>query len=93
MKLIVFTMTGCQACAKLKPVIDAFERAHPEVPVRRVNLMDYEEWPDSVDPPETTPSFAVLRPGKKPRTLSGQTLVESLGRLPTLAELEKWILR
>lgn len=91
MKLLYFFQPGCRTCEKTKPAVAAFKKAHPEIPVVSVDLTET-EWNESIEPPPATPSFAVIRPGRPPRTLTGETLIEMLGRPPTLQDLERWVL-
>ena len=44
--LMDFYADWCGPCQMMKPVMEEFEKAHPEVEVRRVNIDDEEELAD-----------------------------------------------
>lgn len=93
MRLLYFFLPGCTTCAAVKPIVEEFKRKHPEVPTIMWDLT-LREWEDPVEPPDTAPSFAVIRRGHPPRTLTGQTMLDKLGGRPmTYQELEKWVLQ
>ena len=43
MELLDFYADWCGPCQMMKPTMEEFEKAHPEVKVRRVNIDDEEE--------------------------------------------------
>lgn len=92
MRLLYFFLPGCSTCAKVSPIVDAFHRRHPEIVLLKHDLTY--AWEDKrVAAPAVAPSFALLRPGREPRTLSGETLMETLGRAPRVEDLERWAFR
>lgn len=44
--LMDFYADWCGSCQMMKPVMEEFEKAHPEVEVKRVNIDDEEELAD-----------------------------------------------
>ena len=58
--LIDFYADWCGPCQMMKPVMEEFEKAHPEVEVKRVNIDDEEELADKYGV-STIPCFVLER--------------------------------
>lgn len=59
-----FYADWCGPCQMMKPVVEDFETAHPEVKVVRVNIDDEEELADQYGV-STIPCLVLFRDGKE----------------------------
>lgn len=62
MRLYFIYMTGCGACEVAKPELEKFKKAHPDIEVRPIDLLNA-EW---IHPwqPEATPTYVAEMPGR-----------------------------
>ena len=64
MELLDFYADWCGPCQMLKPVVEDFERTHPEVRVRRINIDDEEELAEKYRV-SGIPCLVLLKDGKE----------------------------
>lgn len=64
MELLDFYADWCGPCQMLKPVVEDFERTHPEVRVRRINIDDEEELAEKYGV-SGIPCLVLLKDGKE----------------------------
>lgn len=81
MELLDFYADWCGPCQMLKPTLEEFEKAHPEVTVKRVNI-DEEEDLASQYGISSIPCLVVLKDGKE--------IAREVGVMP-LKKLEKLV--
>lgn len=81
MELLDFYADWCGPCQMLKPILEEFEKAHPEVKVTRVNI-DEEEDLASQYGVSSIPCLVVLKDGKE--------IAREVGVMP-LKKLEKLV--
>lgn len=81
MELLDFYADWCGPCQMLKPILEEFEKAHPEVKVTRVNI-DEEEDLASQYGVSSIPCLVVLKDGKE--------VAREVGVMP-LKKLEKLV--
>lgn len=81
MELLDFYADWCGPCQMLKPTIEEFEKAHPEIKVRSINI-DEEEDLASEYGVSSIPCLVVLEDGKEVR--------REVGVMP-LKKLEKFV--
>ena len=79
MELLDFYADWCGPCQMLKPVVEDFEKAHPEVKVVRVNIDEDEELADKYGV-SGIPCLVFLK--------DGEEIAREVGVLP-LKKLEK----
>lgn len=63
MRLYFLYATGCPACDGAKKPLAAFEKAHPEIQIVRVDLLTT-EWKHPWSP-EATPTYVLEVPGRQ----------------------------
>ena len=80
--LMDFYADWCGPCQMMKPVMEEFEAAHPEVEVKRVNIDEEEELADKYEV-STIPCLVLERDEKEVARLIG---VQSLKRLEGMLE-------
>ncbi|MBR0488109.1 thioredoxin family protein [Candidatus Saccharibacteria bacterium] len=80
--LMDFYADWCGPCQMMKPVMEEFEAAHPEVEIKRINIDDEEELADKYEV-STIPCLVLERDEKEVARLIG---VQSLKRLEGLLE-------
>ncbi|MBQ3470616.1 thioredoxin [Candidatus Saccharibacteria bacterium] len=81
MELLDFYADWCGPCQMLKPTLEEFEKAHPEIKVKRVNI-DEEEDLASQYRVSSIPCLVVLKDGKE--------VAREVGVMP-LKKLEKLV--
>ena len=64
MELLDFYADWCGPCQMLKPVVEDFEKTHPEVMVRRINIDDEEELAEKYRV-SGIPCLVLLKDGKE----------------------------
>lgn len=79
MELLDFYADWCGPCQMMKPVVEEFKAAHPEVKVTAINIDDEEEKAEEFEV-STIPCFVVMKDGKE--------VAREVGALP-LKKLEK----
>ena len=80
--LMDFYADWCGPCQMMKPVMEEFEAAHPEVEIKRINIDDEEELADKYEV-STIPCLVLERDEKEVARLIG---VQSLKRLEGMLE-------
>ena len=80
--LMDFYADWCGPCQMMKPVMEEFEAAHPEVEIKRINIDDEEELADKYEV-STIPCLVLERDEKEVTRLIG---VQSLKRLEGMLE-------
>ena len=63
-ELLDFYADWCGPCQMMKPTVEAFEKMHPEITVRRVNIDNEEELAKMYDV-AGVPCLVLLRDGKE----------------------------
>ena len=58
-------MDGCGACETAKPELDAFKAAHPEIAIRRLDLLAV-RWPEGSWSPTATPTYLAEFGNRRP---------------------------
>lgn len=81
MELLDFYADWCGPCQMLKPTIEEFEKAHPEVKVTSINIDDEEELADKYGV-SSIPCLVVLK--------DGEEIKREVGVMP-LKKLEKFV--
>ncbi|MBR3324295.1 thioredoxin [Candidatus Saccharibacteria bacterium] len=81
MELLDFYADWCGPCQMLKPTIEEFEKAHPEVKVTSINIDEEEELADKYDV-SSIPCLVVLK--------DGEEVKREVGVMP-LKKLEKFV--
>lgn len=81
MELLDFYADWCGPCQMLKPTIEEFEKAHPEVKVTSINIDDEEELADKYGV-SSIPCLVVLK--------DGEEVKREVGVMP-LKKLEKFV--
>ena len=79
MELLDFYADWCGPCQMMKPTMEEFEKAHPEVKVRRVNIDDEEELAEKYGV-SSIPCLVFLK--------DGEEVAREVGVMP-LKKLEK----
>ena len=64
MELIDFYADWCGPCQMMKPTVEAFEKMHPEITVRRVNIDNEEELAERYEV-AGIPCLVLLENGKE----------------------------
>lgn len=80
--LMDFYADWCGPCQMMKPVMEEFEAAHPEVEIKRINIDDEEELADKYEV-STIPCLVLERDEEEVARLIG---VQSLRRLEGMLE-------
>ena len=83
MELLDFYADWCGPCQMMMPVVEEFEKAHPEVKVRRVNIDEEEELAEKYGV-SSIPCLVVLK--------DGEEVAREVGVMP-LKKLEKMLER
>lgn len=81
MELLDFYADWCGPCQMLKPTIEEFEKAHPEVKVTSINIDEEEELADKYGV-SSIPCLVVLK--------DGEEVKREVGVMP-LKKLEKFV--
>lgn len=79
MELLDFYADWCGPCQMMKPTMEEFEKAHPEIKVRRVNIDDEEELANQYGV-SSIPCLVFLK--------DGEEVAREVGVMP-LKKLEK----
>lgn len=79
--LMDFYADWCGPCQMMKPVMEEFEKAHPEVEVKRVNIDDEEELAEKYGV-SSIPCLVLER--------DGEEVAREVGAMP-LKKLEKML--
>lgn len=79
-------MPGCDHCELDRPVVDKFEKTHPEIKVVRADLTQHDMDPifkrfTKGEP--VTPTYVLHRPGR--------TIDVSLGGFESVKKMEAWV--
>ena len=80
MEILDFYANWCGPCQMMKPTMEEFEEAHPEIKVTLVNIDEQEELAEKYEVP-TIPCIVVLKNGKEVKRAVG---VQSLKKLEKL---------
>lgn len=64
MELLDFYADWCGPCQMLKPVLEDFEKAHPEVKIRKINIDDEEELAEKYGV-SGIPCLVLIKDGKE----------------------------
>ncbi len=64
MELLDFYADWCGPCQMLKPVLENFEKAHPEVKIRKINIDDEEELAEKYGV-SGIPCLVLIKDGKE----------------------------
>lgn len=64
MELLDFYADWCGPCQMLKPVLEDFEKAHPEVKIRKINIDDEEELAEKYEV-SGIPCLVLIKDGKE----------------------------
>jgi len=64
MELLDFYADWCGPCQMMKPTVEAFEKMHPEITVRRINIDNEEELADKYGV-MGIPCLVLLKDGKE----------------------------
>ena len=64
MELLDFYADLCGPCQMLKPVLENFEKAHPEVKIRKINIDDEEELAEKYEV-SGIPCLVLIKDGKE----------------------------
>jgi hypothetical protein len=92
--LLFFFQPDCEICAGIKKdVLPGFKRAFPKTKVIQIDTTEEDLSGMPVQIPDTLPAFMLLRPGQKPKTLTGQGVDEKYGDPVTLGQLMGWASR
>lgn len=75
---------GCGACEAAKPLLKDFQRKHPLVLVKRVDLLST-PWPQGAWAPKATPTYLAVAPGRQPVGYVGAMTVEQIEQFIRLA--------
>ena len=81
MELLDFYADWCGPCQMLKPTVEEFEKAHPEVKVTSINIDEEEELADKYGV-SSIPCLVVLK--------DGEEVKREVGVMP-LKKLEKFV--
>ena len=81
MELYDFYAEWCGPCQMMKPTVEEFEKAHPEITVRRVNIDEEEELASQYSV-SSIPCLVVMR--------NGEEVARGVGVMP-LKKLEKLV--
>lgn len=81
MELLDFHADWCGPCQMLKPILEEFEKAHPEIKVKRVNIDEEEDLANQYRV-SSIPCLVVLKDGKE--------VAREVGVMP-LKKLEKLV--
>lgn len=81
MELLDFYADWCGPCQMMKPTIEEFEKAHPEVKVRSINIDEEEELAERYNV-SSIPCLVVLK--------DGEEVAREVGVMP-LKKLEKLV--
>lgn len=65
-----FYADWCGPCQMMKPVLEDFEKAHPEIKIERINIDDEEELAEKYEV-STIPCFVLERDNKEMTRLVG----------------------
>ena len=77
-----FYADWCGPCQMMKPVLENFEKAHPEIKIERINIDDEEELAEKYEV-STIPCFVLERDNKEMTRLVG---VQSPKKLEKMLE-------
>lgn len=80
--LMDFYADWCGPCQMMKPVLEDFEKAHPEIKIERINIDDEEELAEKYEV-STIPCFVLERDNKEMTRLVG---VQSPKKLEKMLE-------
>ncbi len=79
MELLDFYADWCGPCQMMKPVVEEFEKAHPDLKIRRVNIDEEEEFAEKYGV-SGIPCLVFLK--------DGEEVVREVGVVP-IKKLEK----
>lgn len=82
MELLDFYADWCGPCQMMKPTVEAFEKMHPEITVRRVNIDNEEELAERYEV-AGIPCLVLLKDGKE---VAREVGVVSLKKLVKMLE-------
>ena len=80
MEILDFYADWCGPCQMMKPTMDEFEKAHSEIKVTAINIVEQEELAEKYEV-STIPCIVVLKDGEEVRRAVG---VQSLKKLEKL---------
>ena len=80
MELLDFYADWCGPCQMMKPTIEEFEKAHPEVKVRSINIDEEEELAERYNV-SSIPCLVVLKDGEEVAREVGVLSVKKLEKL------------
>lgn len=82
MELLDFYADWCGPCQMMKPTMEEFEKAHPEIKVTAVNIDEEEERAEEFGV-STIPCIVLMKDGKEVKRAVG---VQSLKKLNKMLE-------
>lgn len=82
MEILDFYADWCGPCQMMKPTMEEFEKAHPEIKVTAVNIDDEEERAEEFGV-STIPCIVLMKDGKEVKRAVG---VQSLKKLNKMLE-------
>lgn len=82
MELIDFYADWCGPCQMLRPILEEFEKNHPELKITKINIDDEEELAEKYEV-STIPCLVLLKDGKE---ITRETGVMPLKKLEKMLE-------
>lgn len=91
-RLFYFFMPGCHTCAAVKPVVEEFRNARPDVKVLPADITSI-AWNAEKWVPRVTPTLVRLTPGPRARYIvfDGRPNPTGAGQLVTPEEVRLWL--
>jgi len=80
MELLDFYADWCGPCQMMKPTVEEFEKNHPEIKVRSINIDKEDELAEKYEV-STIPCFVVLKDGEEVRREVGVLSPKKLEKL------------
>ena len=80
MELLDFYADWCGPCQMMKPTMEEFEKAHPEIKVTKVNIDEQEELADKYGV-SSIPCVVVLKDGEEVKREVGVVSLKKLERM------------
>ena len=78
--LVDFNADWCGPCQMMKPTVEEFEKNHPEIKVRSINIDEEDELAEKYEV-STIPCFVVLKDGEEVRREVGVLSPKKLEKL------------
>ena len=80
MELLDFYADWCGPCQMMKPVVEEFEEAHPEITIKRVNIDDEEDLAEKYNV-AGIPCFVLEKDGKEVAREAGMLSMKKLEKM------------